>query len=343
MKLHFSFAFALLFASNASYAQLRDISVPPNLQLNKADPAAAKAQLAAMNVKYLWKMDGSDASRQNQQLVISDFMGNSSAHTESGLVSVQDCYDKGVLQDSFVLFQRPTPDYPVGGSLKVSETTSSFSKLEANSEFTIGGWFKQYPNFMDDFKFIEPGKIAGGYMPALTRFAKSTPLAGNGMEWIFHMTPEIAYVNINRGFTGQNDMNVHVPWWAHTYGTCYQGGYHKECWHYISVAVNPAQNTVQFVISRQPGYFMADGDEVDFLATGITNAQLNNTAITHFKDSILQIAAGETEGTHGLIRGLFFARKALSPQESKAISTYTAPNFKNLHCTGGLNLTKRSL
>lgn len=332
--------FAVVSLSVSAMAQIRDIKLT-DAQKISADATTARQQLSNMGVVYLWKMNGSDITVQNQMPVVSDFMGNSIAQAENNLVSVQDCYDpkdSSKLVDSYVLFERPSPDFPVGGYLKVSELKQEFSKLEADSEFTVGGWFKQYPDFVEDFKNIEPGKLAHGYMPALTRFEKSSPGHIGGMEWIMQMTNEITYVNINRGWTGQNDMNTGLPWWAHTYGTCYTGNYHDECWHYVSVAVNPAKNTVQFVISRQPDHTAGE----DFLATGITNAALNATPITHMKNAVLQIGAGEGSGTHGLIRGLYFARKALSSTESKAISLYTAPAFKPLKCTSGRYLKKRA-
>lgn len=340
-------SFLIFSLSLSAQAEIRDIKVPELLKINTQDPKIAQQQLNLMEVKYLWKMDGSDLQMIDKKVVVNDFMGNSIARADSSeLVSIQDCYNPKSstpeILDSYVLFERPSADYPVSGSLRVTETQDEYSKLEANSEFTIGGWFKQYPNSVENFKFMEPRFLAGGFMPALTRFAKSTPTAGNGMEWIFHMTNEIAYVNINRGFTGQNDMNQNLPWWAHTYGTCYQGGNHDECWHYVSASVNPLKNTVQFVISRQASFFTVDTGDFDFVSTGITNAQLNNTNITHFKDSVLQIAANEGAGTHGLIRGLFFARKALTPEQSKAISIYTAPHFKQRKCSSGLYLKRRA-
>lgn len=324
------------FLALSTYAQsFRDIRVPKELQISKLDPVKAKALLESLNVKYLWKMDESGVFQNASELVVTDFMQNSVAHSEGSLVSVKTC-KRGTGKNKFVLFERPSPDYPVGGYLKVDEDFPH-SLLDKNSEFTIGGWFKQYPRELSDFRYIEPTDLVGGYHPVLSRYSPTSSSAPGSMEWMFHMTTEIAYFNINRGFTGQNDMNVHTPWWAHTFGTCYEGGQTQECWHYVSVAVKPAENKVQFVIVRQIQGIYGSSAATDFLSTGITSAYLNNIEIPTSPESILKIGAHETSGTHGIIRGLYFAKKALSPEESKAISNYTSPTKDGFRC-GGLDL-----
>lgn len=329
-----------LFYVSAAHAVLTNVQVPAALQISATDPTAARARLQQMNVKYLWKMDGSDVSVVNGRLQVADFMGNSTAVATNSLVSAQDCYRReGELIDSYVLFERPSADFPVGGGLRVQEK-QPWSRVEATDEFSFGGWFKQHPFDKKNFRAIEPRFLAGGYMPALTRFAPSSANAHGGMEWMFHMTNEIAYANINRGWTGQNDMNHGLPWWAHTYGTCYDGRYHEECWHYVSISIKPSANTVQFLIIHPPGWAFGNPAESDMIATGITNANLNSTAIPQIAGAFLQIGSNESTGTHGLIRGLWFARKALSFEESKAISHYTAPSKKGFLCSGN-NLLPR--
>jgi len=320
----------LVMLSSSTLAQrITTISVPSAQRLSKTDPQAARALLESMGVKYLWKMDGSDVIVNGSEITVTDFMDHSIARGPSDLVTVQTCPSSG---DDFVLFSRPNPDYPVGGSLLVQEDFPH-SRLEHTSEFTIGGWFKQYPALFSDFRYLEPRYLAGGYMPALSRYLPASATEDSGMEWMAHLTSERLYFNINRGFTGQNDMNQQLPWWADTYGTCYDGR-HFECWHYVSISVNPAQNTVQFVIVRQSAGRGYNRDGNDFISTGITDARLNNTPIPVLRGAELRIGAHQTGGTHGIIRGLYFARKALSPSESKALADYTAPSKKGFLCSG---------
>jgi len=323
--------FALI--STLAHAQVaRNIQVPGELKIS-SDPVTARAQLARMDVRYLWKLDGSDIAIRGEELFANDFLGNGHARSEGSAVSLKSCVRSGQRVDSFVLFERPAPDSPLSGYLKVEEK-SLHSKLDKKSAFTIGGWFKQYPTFIEDFRDINPGSLAPGFMPALVRFSKTTAHRPGMMEWMFHLTAERGYLNINRQYTGQNDMNQQLPWWAHTFGTCYENNQHSECWHYISVAVDPAKNSVQFVIVRQAGWSYGDSGVTDYVSTGVTDAYLNNIDIPTSAQSVLHIGGNENTGTHGIIRGLYFARKALTPVESKALSIYTAPTKKGFNCGG---------
>jgi len=343
-------------ASYAGVGQYARIPVPRDLRLQQMNEDQARATLNALDVKYLWKMNGQDVETAAQApgLVVYDFMNHVAAHSEGlrpevidqtsfnePLVTEQDCLTmnrkhQSVLVDRFVQFERISPDQNIGGSLVVDEKDPGISQLNREDSFTIGGWVKL--NTASDIgnQLLEPSFFPQNFMPILSKTVsnlEATPdHAGN--DWIVHLTSQGTYLNINRNNTkDQNDMNIsslNTAWWADTYGSCYTNGNHDECWHYFSISVNPSQNTVQFVFLRKNTALRAG--MMDFVQTQVTNSGDNQILIRRSEKARLRIGGNGFENMHGLMRGVFLAKRALSPSESKAIALYTEPTAKGFYC-----------
>ncbi len=302
--------------------QFAEIKVPLADQLDTNDPVQARERLTQMGVKYLWRMVDDDIVTSAGTLTVRDFMGNGDALASPSDVAKLSCTRKKT-KESFLFVGRPFPDDHKGGYLTVAEKNPLTSRLEAGDSFTIGGWVKMMPVSLRDE--TSPANMPRGYMPLLSRSNS------RAYEWFGHLTTERLYVAVNRDNRSPSLSNEQLPWWAHTYGTCWNGQYNEECWHFVAISVDPTKNKVQFVIVRREGNNIP-GHTSDFSQIQMTDTVLDRAAVASLAGSELLIGGDKTISMHGLLRGVFFARAALTKEQMKSIATFTAPNKQTVLC-----------
>ncbi|MFZ3231836.1 MAG: hypothetical protein WA160_16640 [Pseudobdellovibrio sp.] len=294
------------------------IAVPVTELTGKSDDQA-RSQLKTMGVEYLFNFNNADLTRPSGQkkYFIKDFMHNAVAESQTENFSAQSCLIKdGTQSESFARFDRFSENDSMGGYLLVQENDSTVTNLKSNEAFTIGTWVK--------IKTDYHAKTADGYFPIFSKTALNTKTQAGQTEWEFKLTSEVAYLNINRNGQFQNNLNRQLPWWADRFGSCYENNISRECWHFVAISVNPAEHKYSVMMLRK----FADelpGNNVEFFENYETSISQDNVPIVASTKTALRIGGSNTNTMDGMLKGTFFAKRALSQDEMRAIATYTTP------------------
>ena len=284
--------------------------------------AELRSSLAELGVKYLFNFNQADLlrSQDSKQYSIGDFMGNAVAESKTDHFTAQVCALRdGTKSESFARFDRFSEDDSVGGYLLVKENDPTVTNLKVDDGFTMGAWIKLKADYGNSGI-----KTADGYFPILSKTALNTnPIIGK-TEWEFKVTSEVMYLNINRGGHYQNNMIVKLPWWADRFGSCYEYGIHRECWHFVSISVNQTKHTYSVLLLRKSADALP-GNTTESFQNYETNRHEDNIPIEASEKTALRIGGSNSNTMDGMLKGVFFSKKALSQQEMRAIADLTTP------------------
>lgn len=281
-----------------------------------------RSSLSDLGVKYLFNFNRADLiqSSETHKYLIPDFMGHAVAESKTENFRAQVCaLNNGADSESFARFDRFSVDDSMGGYLLVKENDPTVSNLKLEDGFTMGAWVKIKADYRNSYI-----TTADGYFPILSKTALNTDPQIGKTEWEFKATSEVIYLNINRGGQYQNNLNVKLPWWADRFGSCYQNGVHQECWHFVSISVNQSKHTYLVLFLRK----FADelpGNVTESFQNYETNVSQDNTPIEASAQTALRIGGSNTNTMDGMLKGVFFAKKALSREEMRAIAYLTTP------------------
>lgn len=324
------------------------VKLPDELRLRDKSETEVRRRLDEMGINYLFLLDHRDLNQDDKMpfYSIPDFMGNATAQSKGGTkFRAQNCALKRETgerdnrfrntqaekdfpaatteSESFARFDRLSPADAVGGYLLVQEADPAVTNLSPYEGFTVGTWMK--------LKSDPNGKNADGYFPILSKSSLNQANAQGKFEWEFKTTGNVVYLIINRGGFSQN-INFGMPWWGDHFGSCYEGGIHRECWHYISVSFDPSINKVSVFFMRKFANYIPE-PAAEYFHRGETSARENSMPIQSSRQTALRIGGSNSNTMDGVLKGVFFARKALAAEEMKAMGLLTAPNREALNCT----------
>ena len=284
--------------------------------------AELRSSLADLGVQYLFNFNKTDLLKQqgSNKYLIPDFMGHAIAESRTDNFTAQVCALKdGTSSESFARFDRFSADDSVGGYLLVKENDPTITNLKVDDGFTMGAWVK----IKADYSHSDV-RTNDGYFPILSKTPLNTDPVIGKTEWEFKVTSEVMYLNINRGGQYQNNLNVKLPWWADRFGSCYQYGIHQECWHFVSISVNQTKHTYSVLFLKKFTDSLP-GNTTESFQNYETNVSQDNTPIEASAKTALRIGGSNTNTMDGMLKGVFFSKKALSQSEMRAIAELTAP------------------
>lgn len=295
-------------------------NTPEAPSLEDQDESAIREDLRKMGVQYLFQLDDSDMAQSELpgQFEIQDFMQNAVAKSQTEYFSAQKCLkNDGTPSESFARFDRISKNDSMGGYLLVREKDPTRTNLKSDQGFTVGTWVK--------LKAEDLSTSGSGYFPVLSKSALNTdPLIGK-FEWEFKLTRESVYININRGGQFQSNLNRKLPWWADRFGSCYQQGIHRECWHFVAVSVNPKEHKFSVMFLRKHADELP-GNIVESYGIYETSVQENQVPIVASERTPLRIGGSNNSTMDGILKGTFFANRALGRDEIRELAKFTTPS-----------------
>jgi hypothetical protein len=279
-----------------------------------------KDRLQEWGVSYLFRLDESDLKKPEDSptYVIDDFLGNATAESRGGnKFQAQVCKD-GQSTSRAARFERISSQDSTGAYLLVKETEPSTTNLSAFEGFSMGSWIQ-----------IKDGVTSGAF-PILSKSRMNQINAPGKNEWSFWVTGNVVYLNINRQGRTQN-LNFGIPWWGDRFGSCYEGGIYRECWHYVGLSFDPEVNKISVLFLRKFANKFP-GPMTENFYNHETSAEENSLAIEGSQQTPLRLGGMNGASMNGILKGVFFAKKSLSYEELKAVAEWTQPKEDGLFC-----------
>jgi hypothetical protein len=208
-----------------------------------------------------------------------------------------------------LLFQR-------GQYLELNAHDSQKFTLAAGQSVTVGGWIRARK---DQYR----GTVISSWLPFMSK------MPANGVhspgDWEFMSAGNLVYLAVHRnqgGFPQRNVFSASLSsaWWADDPATCYTGGTHVDCWHFIALSMDVSKNLPEARMTLVRDYVRGQSVASDYSKSSVQAIGLPTLPSMHDAQSTVRIGANQLEYFEGQIGSLFFANKALSPEQLKAIA-----------------------
>jgi hypothetical protein len=224
-----------------------------------------------------------------------------------GLARPQSCY-----YNSF----KTALEFQRGQYLELSSQDSAKFNLEAGTSVTIGGWIRSRK---DRFS----GTGISGWLPFMSK------MPANGVhspgDWEFMSAGNLVYLAVHRNQGGfpQRDVysaSLSSAWWADDPSTCYAGGAHVDCWHFIAISLDVSKNLPEGRMTVFRDFVRGQSGAPDYTKSSIRPIGSNLLPSMQDSHSKVRIGVNQLDYFQGQIGSLFFAKKALTPEQLKAIA-----------------------
>lgn len=227
----------------------------------------------------------------------------------------------------------------------------STSALQKDDGYTFGAWVKMRLEDNQMMKAVGdgPGMPVAGFNPLLleTRARLKFPGARMGIlsratptipgatarpwEWDFSVLENRASVRVNR--KGNGEFAKTLPW-AGNFGTCQAvsargQSVSMECWVFVAMAFDPgSQRAMSFLIRDSQNAWLLHKEV-------IPHAESSDTSFFNASEVVLGAGASEGAAFSGFLRGVFFAKQALSSDQLLKLALATAPSHSRYSVRSG--------
>jgi hypothetical protein len=144
-------------------------------------------------------------------------------------------------------------------------------------------------------------------------------------DWEFMSAGNLVYLAVHRNKDGfpQREVfsaSLSTAWWADTPSTCYTGSTHVDCWHFIALSIDASKTLPEARMTLFRDYVRGQSVASDYTKSSVLPIGLSVLPTMHDSQSTVRIGVNQLEYFEGQIGSLFFANKALSPEQLKAIA-----------------------
>lgn len=296
------------------------MSSVPSISLKGLSESQLRDRLQTFGVSYFFRLDESDLRKEEDApfYSVQDFMGNATAESRGGTKFKAEACGGENSTSKAAHFKRNSKVEDTGGYLLVKEADPSTTNLSPYEGFSVGSWI-QLNN-----------QVTSGSFPILTKTPMNQINPQGKHEWTFFVTGNVVYLNVSRQGRTQN-LNFNLPWWGDRFGSCYERGIYRDCWHYVGISFDPASNKMAVLFLRKFANKLPGAAAENFHIYE-TSAQENALPIDTSTQTPLRIGGANASSMDGILKGVFFARKALSSSELKAMAQLTEPRMDGLFC-----------
>ncbi len=319
--------------------------------LEASAPGINRTDLEALQLEMLFRLDGADEREVDGRRILVDATEKYQIQLPrvENSFAMQSCQAQEGDQEKYASFRFFRETKGASG-LRIesigtdqrnarSETTSAIKKEDG---YTFGAWVKMR---LEDNQLTKPagdgpGMPVSGFNPLLleTRARLKFPNARMGIlsravpaipgavsrpwEWDFSVTDNRASVRVNR--KGNGEFAKNLPW-AGNFGTCQAvsargQSVSMECWVFVAMAFDPgSQRAMSFLIRDSQNSWLLHREVVP-------HAESSDTSFFNSSEVVLGAGAPDGAAFSGFLRGVFFAKHALSSEQLLKLALATAPS-----------------